>query len=100
MTDAFEQAYGFDSNSVADAQADADDDGLTNLEEYEARTDPTNTDTDADTIPDALDTCPLDPSGSADFDADGVCEAVRDLSPERRSQLLKFLQVLRALEER
>jgi len=41
MPDAFENQYGFDPLSAADAGADADGDGATNLEEFNNGTDPT-----------------------------------------------------------
>ena len=40
MPDSFETATGFDPLDPADADADADGDGFTNLEEFEAETDP------------------------------------------------------------
>jgi len=40
MDDGWEVAYGFDPNSAEDAGEDADDDGLTNFEEYRLRSDP------------------------------------------------------------
>jgi hypothetical protein len=43
MADLWEQSYGFNTNSAADATLDTDQDGLTNLQEYEAGTHPTNT---------------------------------------------------------
>ena len=52
MVDAWEEAYGLDMNDPADAALDADEDGLTNLEEYNLDTDPTVVDTDGDTISD------------------------------------------------
>jgi len=42
MPDEWEDTYGFDKNSPADALLDADGDGLTNREEYLAGTDPKN----------------------------------------------------------
>jgi hypothetical protein len=40
MPDAWETAYGFNPNSAADANLDADGDGFTNLQEFLAGTDP------------------------------------------------------------
>ncbi len=40
MPDAFERANGFDPLDPADASQDADGDGFTNLEEFNAGTDP------------------------------------------------------------
>ncbi|MCB0197062.1 MAG: protein kinase [Anaerolineae bacterium] len=67
---------------------DSDRDGLTNREELEANTDPTNYDTDGDTLPDGaelneLNTSPLRP----DTDFDGVrddVEVVNVWDPENR----------------
>ena len=44
----FEELYGFDDSDSSDAELDADSDGLTNLQEFEQRTDPTEADTDQD----------------------------------------------------
>ncbi|MGD8523970.1 MAG: DUF2341 domain-containing protein, partial [Desulfobacterales bacterium] len=49
MPDDWEIANGLDP-TVDDSMADADNDGLTNLEEYERGTDPNNPDTDGDGI--------------------------------------------------
>jgi len=48
LPDAWEIRYGFDYRWMYDADGDADNDGLTNLQEYEYETDPTNADTDGD----------------------------------------------------
>lgn len=45
----------FGSATGASATEDSDGDGLTNLEEYLARTDPWNPDTNGDGVPDAID---------------------------------------------
>jgi len=42
MTDEWEKKYGLNPNDPADAQLDKDEDGFTNLEEFTAKTDPTN----------------------------------------------------------
>jgi len=42
MPDAWEKRYGFNPADPSDAALDADGDGFTNLEEYEAKTDPTD----------------------------------------------------------
>ena len=42
MPDAWEKRYGLNPNDASDANADADGDGFTNLEEYLAKTDPTD----------------------------------------------------------
>jgi hypothetical protein len=42
MTDAWEDAHGFDKTNPADAALDADGDGMTNLQEFLAGTDPHN----------------------------------------------------------
>jgi uncharacterized protein (DUF1800 family) len=48
MPDAWESAELFNSNNPADAQTDADNDGLSNLREYLAGTDPHDSDSDDD----------------------------------------------------
>lgn len=53
MPDNWELIYGFDPNDPSDAQQDADGDGLTNLEEYQALSNPLNPDTDGDGFTDA-----------------------------------------------
>jgi len=69
--------YGLDPNDPTDANADPDGDGLTNLQEYLAGTNPHNPDTDGDGIPDGWEVRhglnPLDPrDGSQDPDHDGL----------------------------
>ncbi len=56
----YEELFGLDP-LADDAGADPDNDGLTNLEEFELGTLPNNADTDLDGIPDGLDAQPLVP---------------------------------------
>ncbi|MHA2432510.1 MAG: PKD domain-containing protein [Candidatus Thorarchaeota archaeon] len=72
MPDSWEMLYGLNMNDPDDAMEDKDGDGLTNLEEYLAGTNPTLSDTDGDALNDseevALGTDPND----VDSDADGL----------------------------
>lgn len=54
MPDAWESTHGFQSNNPADAALDADDDGLSNLEEFLAGTDPHDPDSDGDGVSDGV----------------------------------------------
>jgi hypothetical protein len=74
MPDDWETHFGLNPSSSGDAQSGLDGDGLVNLDEYLAGTDPNDTDTDHDGMDDdwevdnSLD--PLDPS-DCDLDLDG-----------------------------
>ena len=83
MPDWWETYYGLNKNSAADAAVDTDTDGLTNLQEYQRKTNPQIADTDADgfldgvetgtgfwTSPSDTGTDPLNP----DFDGDGLLD--------------------------
>ncbi|MCR9261589.1 MAG: Ig-like domain-containing protein [Pseudomonadaceae bacterium] len=94
MSDVFEEAYGLNPNSGADAALDADGDRLTNLEEFEAQTNPTLADTDGDGARDDEDYCPLDPEGAVEG-TDGLCE--QDI---RSSPVLRIIQLLSERERR
>ncbi|NOY69713.1 MAG: hypothetical protein GXP53_09560 [Deltaproteobacteria bacterium] len=77
MPNAWEDANGLDSQSAADAIADGDIDGLSNLEEYSHGTDPAVEDTDNDGMPDGWEVQygldPLNPADAAnDNDNDGA----------------------------
>ncbi len=48
MTDEWEKKYGLNPLSAADATLDKDEDGLTNLQEFQLQTNPENEDTDGD----------------------------------------------------
>ncbi|MHC4676721.1 MAG: hypothetical protein ACYTBZ_29910, partial [Planctomycetota bacterium] len=73
MPDEWEIKYGLDPADSDDAALDADSDGLKNLKEYWAGTDPTDSDSDNDGMPDGWEVDnnfdPLD-SGDASEDAD------------------------------
>nr|WP_010133609.1 leucine-rich repeat domain-containing protein [Microbulbifer agarilyticus] len=75
LPDSFEIAYALDLNGD-DSASDLDDDGLSNLEESEAGTNPRSADTDGDGMGDAYELANnLDPTvddGAADADDDGA----------------------------
>ena len=75
IPDDWKIAHGFDPNDPSVASADTDNDGLTNLQEFQAGTDPRNPDTDGDGVLDGAEvkrgTNPL----SADTDGDGLSDA-------------------------
>jgi PKD repeat protein len=76
MPDAWEATYGLNPNFPNDAGYDKDGDGLTNLEEYQLGTDPTNPDTDGDGMSDRWEVIynlnPLVNDASGDNDNDGL----------------------------
>jgi protocatechuate 3,4-dioxygenase beta subunit len=74
IPDSWKVAHGFSVTDASVAGADPDNDGLTNLQEYQLGTDPNNPDTDGDGIPDGqevkIGTSPLSP----DTDGDGLSD--------------------------
>ncbi len=83
MPDDWETQYSLDPDDPDDAADDNDSDGLTNLEEFSAGTDPTDADTDNDVMPDGFEVAysldPLADDGAADADSDGVSNLVEFL---------------------
>ena len=75
MRDAWELEFGLDPNDPSDAVLDLDEDGLTNLEEYENQTIPTNPDSDNDGLSDGdeVNTYSTDPN-DADSDDDDLSD--------------------------
>jgi hypothetical protein len=72
MDDGYERDTGLDPLNPDDANTDADNDGLTAVEEYQAGTDPNNPDSDYDDLTDAEElTLGTDPTDS-DSDEDGL----------------------------
>jgi hypothetical protein len=81
----YEEANGLNPDDPADAALDGDGDGLTNLQEYERRTDITKADTDGDGLSDKVETKTLiwvsaedtgtDPR-KPDTDGDGLLDGV------------------------
>jgi len=79
MPDWWETELGFDPLDPSDAALDPDSDGLTNLQEFQAGTDPFSADTDGDGLPDAWEvasgTHPCRADAGEDPDGDGVVNA-------------------------
>ncbi|MDX1480668.1 MAG: S8 family serine peptidase [Woeseiaceae bacterium] len=75
MPNDWEDRCGLDKNDPADASADADDDGLVNLDEYLQGTNPLEPDTDADGLTDGdeVNVYGTNPAAS-DTDADGLTD--------------------------
>lgn len=76
MMNSWELVYDLDRTDPADSDLDPDGDGLTNLQEYELKTDPNKTDTDSDGLSDGGEfmtygTDPLDPDSDNDTIQDG-----------------------------
>ncbi len=85
MPDDWEKKYGLNFTDPKDALLDFDQDNLTNLEEYLNNTDPTNPDTDNDTLLDGdeikiYNTDPLNPDSDTDGQDDGK-EIENDTDP-------------------
>ncbi|WP_445365119.1 hypothetical protein ACJJJB_15315 [Microbulbifer sp. ANSA001] len=72
MPDYWESAYGLNIYSADDALTSLDMDTLSNLAEFQLRTNPRKEDTDFDGVPDGLDLWPLDPNKNWDHDGDGI----------------------------
>ncbi len=75
LPDQWETRHGLDPFDASDAGADPDNDSLTNLREFQAGTNPRNSDTDGDGLPDAWELRhhlnPLNPSDAQrDYDHD------------------------------
>ncbi len=73
MPDLFETENGLDPLNDADANTDADNDNLSNLEEFLAGSDPNDSDTDNDNLLDGDDNCPaISNPNQTDSDQDGM----------------------------
>ena len=60
MLDLWEVRHGLNSLDPSDAMGDVDNDGLTNLQEFQLGTDPTRVDTDGDGLSDRVEVGPFD----------------------------------------
>jgi hypothetical protein len=70
MFDWWEDLYGLDKNSSADASTDGDSDSRTNLQEFQSDTNPTVADSDGDSIDDGVEASDgTDPNDSGDHRA-------------------------------
>ena len=59
MPNSWETTWSFNPTNPGDAELDADLDGLTNVREFLARTNPRDADSDDDGVPDAVETAPI-----------------------------------------
>jgi hypothetical protein len=99
MPDGWEVQHELNPLDPSDAALDGDGDGLTNLQEYQAGTDPTNPDTDSDGMPDGWEVQyglnPLNNADAAvDSDGDGITnlqEYLRGTDPTEVNNLVLVL---------
>ena len=85
MPDGFESQYGFDPTDPSDAVLDFDGDGVSNVDEYLAGTNPISADSDGDGIPDEYErNNGLDP-----FDAS---DAYGDLDNDGAPNIVEYLE--------
>ncbi|GAB2706636.1 hypothetical protein GCM10027170_40110 [Aliiglaciecola aliphaticivorans] len=84
IPDWWEMHFDLDRLLLADAVLDADLDGLTNLQEYQANTNPNNMDTDNDGYLDGEDAYPTDPELCCEI----LSEARNDVDGDGKSDLL------------
>lgn len=76
MIDSWEQRHGLDINDASDAAGDTDGDGLTNLQEYQFRSNPNSNDSDGDTLLDGDEVAGGTHPAKADTDNDGLNDNV------------------------
>lgn len=80
MPDAWEQLYNLNDMDAADAAVDSDEDGLTNLQEFQAGTNPRKKDTDGDGLPDGWEVQKgMNPSKAAPQSQDSDLDGLTDL---------------------
>lgn len=91
MPNSFEQANGLDQLDAGDAILDTDNDGLDNLEEFLANTDPGDSDSDDDGVRDGLDPFPALSEGSDDNFCDQESDSTRALVT---GQMISSSQIL------
>ncbi|MCJ8268141.1 MAG: hypothetical protein MJK04_01950, partial [Psychrosphaera sp.] len=89
LSDAFELAFGGDLTSMV-AGDDSDGDGLDNLAEQLAGSDPNNPDSDGDGMNDGDDAFPTDPLESKDSDGDGIGDNSDDINNQIETERYVF----------
>jgi len=81
LPDSWEILNNLDPQNIIDGGEDFDNDGLSNLEEYAAETDPNNQDSDSDGMPDGWEVDhALDPNDASDADLDADNDGVSNLN--------------------
>jgi hypothetical protein len=88
MPDQWEDQYGLDKNSDADAEGDLDSDGLTNLLEYQNNADPTEEDTDGDGYTDSEEVEKgYKPDDESDYPKDPDKDTDGDTIPDNKEEI-------------
>ena len=71
LSNEYELRHGLSLTDASDAGLDADDDGLTNFDEFRFGTNPSAMDSDGDGVPDRADAVPTDPAFTFDRAPEG-----------------------------
>lgn len=96
MPDYFEERYGLNPNSNTDANGDIDNDGLTNLQEFQHGGNPEEADTDHDGLSDSAEVAAGTLLNEKDSDHDGFSDSVEvsyGSNPLSNSEIPNFVPI-------